>query len=126
MATNAFNKSSVLILKHWLPIMMLATLMCITFMPTYSNGSGIKRRLNDDYHQVYARNAKPYATLIYDKTLPFVPRYRYPVGQHYGKRSDEMFYGNDMNSMYDEDGDWSPFLDAYSRDIAKRPFRLRG
>ena len=65
---------------------MLATLMCITFMPTYSNGSAIKRRLNDDYHQVYARNAKPYATLIYDKSLPFVPRYRfvqYSLSRHH-------------------------------------------
>ena len=31
---------------------------------------------DEDYHKVYARNAQPYANLVYDKSLPFVPRYR--------------------------------------------------
>ena len=41
-----------------------------------SHGSGIEQE-TDDYHKIYARNAKPYANLVYDKSLPFVPRYRY-------------------------------------------------
>ncbi len=29
-----------------------------------------------NYHAVYAREAKPYAAIKFDKTLPYIPRYR--------------------------------------------------
>jgi len=100
--------------------------MGIIIIPTPTNGNAIKRT-PEETHRVYARDATPYANLQYDKSLPFVPRYRYPVRQYYGKRSDGMFYGNHYNpTMYEEDSEWSPFLDAYSKDmgLSKRPFFL--
>ena len=35
----------------------------------------ISDQTND--HALYARNAQPYGNQVYDKSLPFVPRYRY-------------------------------------------------
>merc|ERR1711997_44831 len=88
----------------------------------------IKRGYDEGIHKVYAREAKPYANLVYDKSLPFVPRYRYPVKQYYGKRSGGGLYDN-SNPVYGIDGqdEWSPFQDAYSQDfggLAKRPFAM--
>jgi len=96
----------------------------MVILSTLSQGS--LAEVDEDYHKVYARDAQPYANLVYDKSLPFVPRYRYPVRRYYGKRNG-MFYGNKYNpTMYDEDTEWSPFMDAYSGDIglSKRPFKL--
>ena len=50
--------------------------MGIIIIPTTTHGNAIKRT-PEETHQVYARDATPYANLQYDKSLPFVPRYRY-------------------------------------------------
>ena len=50
--------------------------MSVAILPTISNGSIINQEVND-VHKIYARDAQPYANLVYDKSLPFVPRYRY-------------------------------------------------
>merc|ERR1711963_524221 len=39
-----------------------------------------------EFHKVYARDAVPYGGYSVDETLPYVPRYRYPVKSYLGKR----------------------------------------
>ena len=58
---------------------MIATLISIILMPTMSHGYVVKRESPNEAHRIYAREAQPYANLMYDKTLPFVPRYRYDL-----------------------------------------------
>jgi len=112
--------------ENGFPIMFKVVLVSIVIVSTLSQGNALEPE--NDYHKVYARDAQPYGNLVYDKSLPFVPRYRYPVRRYYGKRNG-MFYGNKYNpTMYDEESseEWSPFMDAYSGDmgLSKRPFRL--
>ena len=49
--------------------------MGMIIIPTPTHGNAIKRAA-EETHRVYARDATPYANLQYDKSLPFVPRYR--------------------------------------------------
>ena len=44
-------------------------------------------RVTSDYHQKYKQEAKPYANVAFNKDLPYVPRYRYPITQYVGKRT---------------------------------------
>lgn len=126
MATPVRPNGYAFVLKNCFPIMLTIVFMSAVLLSTVSHGSCIEQE-TDDYHKIYARNAKPYANLVYDKSLPFVPRYRYPVRRYYGKRSGGLYYGSNYNpAMYDDDVEWSPFLDAYSQnmDRSKRPFTL--
>lgn len=39
----------------------------------------------------YAQASKPYSHVDFNEELPYVPRYRYPVGRYLGKRTQEDF-----------------------------------
>jgi len=114
--------------KYWLPVTMIAALISIILIPTVSHGYVVKREPSNDVHRIYARDAQPYANLLYDTSLPFIPRYRYPVRQYYGKRNGGMYYGKGYNpAMYDDDSEWSPFqYDSRDIGLSKRPFKLTG
>eukprot|EP00095_Tigriopus_kingsejongensis_P006690 maker-scaffold25_size650667-snap-gene-1.19 protein:Tk06690 transcript:maker-scaffold25_size650667-snap-gene-1.19-mRNA-1 annotation:"2" len=67
----------------------LLSLLLLWQFSTLASGLGIGARNQEDYHRVYQLEAKPYSNVNFNKELPYVPRYRYPISAYVGKRMSE-------------------------------------
>ncbi len=74
---SSFPTRRVLNTYFLLPPQLLVCLCLVGQCLSRGRGRG---RVN--YHTIYAREAKPYSSIKFDKNLPYVPRYRWGLREY--------------------------------------------